>query len=189
MPTSTTPTPRRGVATIDDLRARSLVDPASRCWLWQGATVRGQPRIWALHLDDLDKRVLSGPRAVWYIAHGTKLGDQVAYMGCWNRLCVCPVHVRAGAKGAVNTLVAKAGIYARSDAARAANVRNAAKARAARGVVDTPAHLVLAVRAAAGTATQVAISAQLGLRKTVVSRIIRGASFKHLLAPQAEAAC
>lgn len=182
-------TPRRGVATIDDLRARSVIDPSTRCWIWQCASIHGSPRIWALHIDEMDKRVLSGARAVWYIAHGTKLGSNVAFMSCWNKACVCPVHVRAAPKGEVNRLAGRAGVYSRSPLAHAANVVNARKARAARGVVDTPAHVVLAVRAAAGTGTQEEIGQRLGLSKTVASRILRGATYRHLLAdaPKQEA--
>lgn len=181
-PRKAAPDVRRGVATINDLRARSVIDTATRCWHWQCAKIKGAPRIWTLHLDEVEKRVLSGPRAVWYIAHGTRLGSRVAYMACWNKDCVCPVHVRAGQKGEVNHLAALAGVYRRSDAARAANVVNAAKARAARNAVDTPADVVLAIRAAAGSTTQVEIGRSLGISKTVVSRILRGQTFRHLLA-------
>ena len=53
--------------------------------------------------------------------------------------------------------------------------------RQARGVVDTPPEVVLAVRAAAGTGTQEQIAHRLGLTKTVASRILRGETFRHLL--------
>jgi hypothetical protein len=181
MATKTTP-PRRGVATVHDLRARSIVDPATHCWAWQGAQIKGSPRIWALDIDKLDKTVLSGPRAVWYIANGTALGSKVAYMACWNKGCVCPVHVRAASRAEVNRQAGKAGTFTRTGPALAATVANLAKARAARGAIDTPPHLVLAVRAVAGTTTQQEISRRLGLTKTVVSRIVRGQSFRHLVA-------
>lgn len=182
---TTTDTPRRGVATIDDLRARSIVDPNTRCWNWQGAQIKGSPRIWTLHLDDVEKRVLSGPRAVWYIAHGTTLGQRVAYMVCWNKSCVCPVHVRACAsQSEMNRIGARAGIFKRSEAARVANLANAAKGRAAAGIRDTPAEVVMAVHAAIGSTTQVEIARRMGLSKTVVSRIARGQNFRHLLGQQ-----
>lgn len=169
------------MATIDDLRARVVIDPATRCWIWQGASMHGSPRIWTLHIDDMDKAALSGPRAVWYIAHGTKLGDRVAYMSCWNKGCVCPVHVRAGTRAEVNRLAGLAGVYTRTAQGHAACVANARKARQARGVVDTAPDVVLAVRAAAGTGTQRAIGQQFGLTKTIVSRILRGTTFKYLM--------
>jgi len=179
------------VATIEDLRARSIVDPNTRCWIWQGAQIKGSPRIWTLHLDDVEKRVLSGPRATWYIAHGTQLGSRIAYMSCWNPACVCPVHVRACASQAeLNRLGALGGIFKRSEAARAANVRNCAKGRAAAGHRDTPPEVVLAVAAAIGSTTQREIARRMGLSRTVVSRIARGQNFRHLLAqPEGGAAC
>ncbi len=179
-PRIATPAVRRGVATIDDLRARSVLNQSTRCWHWQGAKIKGAPRIWTLHLDDMEKRVLSGPRAVWYIAHGTTLGNRVAYMACWNKDCVCPVHVRSCQKSEFNHVAALAGVFNKTPAARAACLVNAAKARAARNAVDTPAETVLAVRAAAGTASQTEIARSMGISKTVVSRILRGETFRHL---------
>ena len=179
---------RRGVATIADLYARSIVDAASGCWIWQGARTHGSARIWTLNLDDLEKMVLSGPRAVWYITHGTALGERVAYMSCWHKGCVCPAHVRsAPSRGQANSEAARAGVYRRSPAARQANAVNARKARQARGVVDTPPEVVLAVRAAAGTGTQEQIGRRLGLTKTVASRILRGETFRHLLPTMTQA--
>lgn len=174
--------PRRGVATIDDLRARSIIAPATRCWLWQGATIGGAARIWTLHLDRMDKGVLSGPRAVWYIAHGTPLHSRIAYMACWTKGCVCPVHVRAAEnKTVLNRVAAQAGVFIKSPAARKSNEANLLKARQARGVADTPPETVLAIRAAAGKALQKNIAAEFGLTKTMVSRIIRGETYRHLL--------
>jgi hypothetical protein len=182
-------TPRRGVATIADLRARSIVDPITHCWIWQAAKIKGSPRIWTLHLDDMEKRVLSGPRATWYIAHGTNLGSRVAYMACWNPACVCPVHVRAcNSHSELNRLAGKGGVFKRSGAAFAANVANAAKARAAAGHRDTPPEVVQAVRQAAGPGTtQRAIARSLNLSNTVVSRILRGETHRHLLPASAGA--
>jgi hypothetical protein len=175
------------VATIADLRARSIVDPATHCWIWQGAKINGSPRIWTLHIDDVEKRVLSGPRATWYIAHGTPLGTRVAYMGCWNPSCVCPAHVRfCASQSELNRLGARGGIFKRSEASKLANVANAAKARAAAGHRDTPPEVVQAVRAAAGPdITQRAIARSLGLSFTVVSRILRGETHRRLLLPAA----
>jgi|GEM_PF-2002265 len=171
----------RGIVTIDALRLRSTVDPATHCWIWQGCTVHGSPRIWTAHLDDMVKRVLSGPRAVWYIAHGTPLGQRIAYMGCWNQRCVCPAHVRAAAdRSHFTQAAARAGCFRMSQERRTANRANAAAARAAAGIVDTPIHLVQAVRDAAGTTTQREIARRLGLSNTIVSRIVRGINFQHL---------
>lgn len=176
---------KRGVNTIDDLRARSTVDPVTHCWHWQQATIKGHPRIWTADLDAMDKRVLSGPRAVWYIAHGTPLRDQVAYMGCWCKDCVCPAHVRRGSRTQVNTLAALAGCMAGHSAVRSIS---AAKARAAAGHVDTPADVVLAFRQALGTAPVYRLAEQFGLTRSTGYRIANGTNYKHLQRQEEEGA-
>jgi hypothetical protein len=177
---------RRGVNTIEDLRERSVVDPVTHCWHWTLAKVKGHPRIWTADLDAMDKRVLSGPRAVWYIAHGTPLGDQVAYMGCWVKDCVCPAHVRRDQRARVNTLAAQAGCMAGHCAVRAIS---AAKARAAAGHVDTPADVVLAFRQALGTAPVYQLAQQFGLKRSTGYRIANLTNYKQLLPQQEGAPC
>lgn len=168
---------KRGVSTVADLRARSVVDAVTHCWHWDGAKVKGHPRIWTLDLDAMDKRVMSGPRAVWFIAHGTPLHGLVAYMGCWTLDCVCPVHARRGTRAEVNAAVARAGLLPdrRGDVAL---VAAAARARAAAGHVDTPVEVVRAVRKAAGTASGRALAARFGLSQTVAQRILRGQTYR-----------
>lgn len=161
--------------TVDDLRRRSDPDPATHCWHWRGAKRKGRPRIWAADLDHMDKRVLSGPRAVWYIAHGTRLGALSAYMRCWCADCVCPAHVEKGTRAAVTMAAARAGLMNGFDDVRAAN---AAKARAAAGHVDTPPELVRALRAAAGTEPTSALAQRLGIERSVAYRILRGVSHR-----------
>lgn len=179
--------PRRGIATVDDLRARSTIDPVTRCWHYTGARRDGHPRIWTADLDAMDKRVLAGPRAVWYIAHGTPLGSLVAYMACMTADCVCPVHVRKGSRADLNALMSRHGLLSTRSAAKAAA---AAKGRAAAGHRDTPEAVVLAVRAAKGTASAERIGLALGVSKSVAARILRGETFRHLLpAGQGAAPC
>lgn len=171
---------KRGINTIDDLRARSTVDPVTHCWHFQGALRDGHPRIWTADLDAMTKTVLAGPRAVWYIAHGTPLGSLVAYMGCMTADCVCPVHVRRGTRQQLNAAMSRAGLLAASTPAKAAA---AARARAAAGHRDTPAAVVLAVRAARAadaTAGAQRIGHALGISKSVAARILRGETFRHL---------
>lgn len=167
-------TRRRGMATIDDLRARSTIDPVTRCWNWTGPMSQDKPRLWALDLDRVVKTVLQGPRAVWYIAHGTKLNGRVAYMGCWNRICVCPVHVRAADRQQLIDRRGRAGLLARSPAGAAACARSAAKARAAAGIVETPPDVVLAIRQAEPGTTLQQLSDRFGISKSTASRIRRG---------------
>lgn len=177
---------RRGVNSIEDLRERSVVDPVTHCWHWTLAKVKGHPRIWTADLDAMDKGVMSGPRAVWYIAHGKPLGDHVAYMGCWVKDCVCPAHVRSALRPTVNTLAALAGCMAGHSAVRSIS---AAKARAAAGHADTPPDVVLAFRQALGTAPVYRLAEQFGLKRSTGYRIANGTNFKQLQQQQEGAAC
>lgn len=169
---------KRGINTVDDLRERSVLDPVTHCWHWQQATSpSGHPRIWTVDIDYMDKRVLSGPRAVWYIAHGTRLNGKSAYMGCWVADCVCPAHVRSGWQRQVISLAANAGCMGGHTEQRAIAAR---KARQAAGHVDTPAELVLALRQALGTAPVRTLAKQLGMSRSTAYRIARGENYKHV---------
>lgn len=170
---------KQGVNTIAALRERSRIDPATHCWHWQGCTRDGRPRIWAPDIDRIDKRVLSGPRAVWFIAHGTPLGNLVAYMACWTRDCVCPSHVRCGTRADFSTAMARAGLLKGHHVVRRAS---AIKARAAAGIVDIPAHVVLALRDLAPTTTPQALAMQFGISQQSIRRMLRGASYSHVVA-------
>jgi len=172
---------KRGIATVEDLRARAVLDPVTLCWHFQGSTVQGHPRIWTLDLDAMEKRVLSGPRAVWFIAHGTPLHGLVAYMGCWTADCVCPVHVRRGTRAQMNAAVARAGLLP-DRTGNEVIVAAAARAREAAGHVDTPVEVVRAVRQAAGTASGRELARRFGLSETVAQRILRGQNFKQVAA-------
>lgn len=174
---------KRGVATIDHLRERSKVDPTTRCWHWDGAKIKGHARIWTLDLDRGEKGVMSGARAVWYIAHGQALRGFTAWMGCWTADCVCPVHVRRGTRAEMNAAMGRAGVLASSTTDKR---RAAAQARAAAGITDTPDAVVREVLAAAGTVTNKALGLRLGVAPQIVGRIINGRSFARL---QGETTC
>lgn len=171
----------RGITTIDHLRARSIIDPVTRCWHWQGAKIKGQPRIWTLDIDRVEKTVLNGARAVWFISHGTPLGHLQAWMGCGTADCVCPVHVRRGTRSEWTRFMTSTGRMQR--AATPGRVAAAAKGRALAGHVDTPPELVLAIRAAhaAGEASALELVERTGIGRSVVYRILRGETYRWLL--------
>lgn len=175
------PQRRRGIATVDDLRAWSVVDPATHCWIWQKPMApSGPPRIHTFCHRHGDKRVMSGPAAVWNIAHGDAPSG-IVYRPCWRRECVNPAHHRMARDTAeMMRMLAGAGrLRGTSTEQRRANLL---LARAAAGIVDTPPELVAQVRAAGGTETGSAIAARLGLNRTVVSRILRRLSHKEVRA-------
>lgn len=170
----------RGIASIDALKARSNIDPVTRCWHYEGAKIKGHPRIWTLDLDRVEKAVMSGPRAVWYIAHGQPLRGRVAFMACWTNDCVCPVHVRAANREVMQAQMEAAGLLKGHAAVRA---KNLLLARRAAGIYDTPEELVRAIRQAKGTGTVKQLSERFGLCMSSASRILRGQTFRHLLPP------
>lgn len=160
----------RGIASVSDLRANSRAIPLG-CWHWLGAMEKGTPRIWTFDNDKGDKTVLSGPRAVWNIAFGTLRG-RIAYMGCFNRDCVNPLHVRAAANRAEHgAAIARSG--ARKGKQTAEQLASAAKGRAAQGIVDTPVEIVEEIRAAPPDITGRQLAEQFGLSFSTVCRIRR----------------
>lgn len=166
---------KRGIATIADLRARSAQDPATHCWHWQGASTHdGTPRIWTFDHDRGDKRCMSGPKAVWNIAHGcAPRPGWLVFRRCTTRDCVNPAHhSQAPDKAAIGQHIARRG--SRKGTHIEARRANAAKAQAARGIVPTPAEVVRAIRTMTGT--NVAIAEATGVRHQVVSQIRRGES-------------
>ena len=171
---------KRGILRIGDLYARSERRPGSNCWHWLHAMSSDgvSPRIWTLDHDRTEKRVMSGPRATWNIAHGRGLGDRLAYMHCCNSRCVNPQHVRTAAdKAEIGAHIAANGKRkGTSVEQRAANAR---KGWAARGITVTPPEIVRAVRAASGT--NVAIGVRFGIAHQVVSRIRRSDSHRAVL--------
>lgn len=178
----------RGIATIDHLRARSVVDPVTHCWHYQGAlSAQGQPRIWTLDLERMDKTVLNGPRAVWFIAHGTPLGHMMAWMFCGTADCVCPVHVRRGTRAEWTRWMSAAGRMCRLPTP--GRLAAAALGRAAAGLVDTPAEVVIAMREAyaAGEGKPPALAERFGVERSTAYRLLRGETYKHLLSNMAQA--
>ncbi len=170
----------RGVLRIADLYARSERRPGSDCWHWRGAMASDStsPRIWTFDHDRGDKRCLSGPRAVWNIAHQAGLRGKLAFMRCVNSSCVNPVHVgSAWTKAEIGAHIALNG--KRKGTHTEARRLNASKGWAANCITPTPAATVLRVRAMTGTSTAIALA--LGMTHQTVSRIRRGDSHRHLL--------
>jgi hypothetical protein len=172
------------ITTLDQLRERCIVDPASHCWLWQGATRRGMAVIYGFSHADNDKRVLRGVRAAWEIAHGASPapGRMLGLTCCGSKLCVNPVHVREFRSyaeiGQFNSRSGKLhGINV--DARRAALV----KARAARGVADASREVVLAIRSAPADVTTPELAAQHSISRSTAWAIRTGRRYAQVVGP------
>jgi hypothetical protein len=150
---------------IQDLHAHSERRPGSTCWWWIG---KGRPRIHAVCHRRAAAVAMSGPQAAYQIANrAAPPAGTVAYMTCLNPLCVSPAHVAAGTRAQIGAILAAAGVLrGRGDMMK--RRASAAKGRAARGIVDSPAHLVLAVRAAPPGESYAATARRLG---TTLARV------------------
>lgn len=167
-----------GIATVDDVRARCVIDERTRCWIWQGAIrVNGrtrQPAMWAFDHARGEKRTMTGTMAVWNIAHGrAPLPGYVVHRACCNSLCLNPVHLREA-----RTLADVGRHRSRAGVDRGRNIEqkraSLVKARAVCGIVQTPEPIVIAIRQAPQTVTGRALSKIHGISETTVSRIRRG---------------
>lgn len=174
---------KRGILTIEALKARCTVVPDTGCWLWQGACsgTPPTPRIWTLDYGRAEKRTMSGPLAAWHIAYeAPPRPGRLVYRGCMSSLCLNPWHLReASTKAEIGLHIRRTGIRVGTALeSRRANVR---LAQAASGVVQTPDDVVLAIRAAPPGVTNKALCELHGVNRTVVSRIRRGESHRQVL--------
>jgi hypothetical protein len=168
--------------TLDELRARCVIDPATRCWLWQGACCeQGQPRIYTIDYARKTKRVMSGPTATWNIAHQeSPLPGPRPYRTCGTRLCLNPVHLRMAASHAdVMAAIARQGRLKGTNLTQ----RRAAARRGqlAQGMRVTPDAVVRQILAAKGT--NVAVAERFSVSHQVVSRIRLGQAHKRIKRP------
>lgn len=160
--------------TIDDVRARCDLDPTTRCWLWRGAIAVdcGLPRLHAIDYGRKTKRVMSGPTAVWNLAHEeSPPAGHLVYRTCGCKLCLNPAHLRlAKSQTELMRLVAQSNRLKGThlEQRRAA----AAKGLAAQGIKPTPPEVVQAILRAKGNNCQVA--RRLGVHHSVVSRVRLG---------------
>lgn len=180
---------RLGMATIGHLRARCAIDTVTRCWLWQGACATdGTPRLHTFDHERGDKRVMSGPKAAWNIAHGEAPPSwALVYRGCGHRLCLNPTHLRlARDKAEIGAHWRRAG-YRKGNSVEARRA-NARLAQAAAGIVPTDSSVVLAIRSAPASVRGRELARLHGIAEQTVSRIRRGQSHRHLLPATAEAA-
>lgn len=166
---------KRGITTVEALKARCVVDPATHCWVWQGAlSTDGTPRLHTLDYARLEKRTMSGPLAAWHIAHGeAPPAWAIVFRGCLHRRCLNPAHLRlARDKADIGEHIRRTGKRKGTHLeARRASVR---KAQAAAGVVLTPTPIVVAIKTAPKEVTNVALAERFGMNHQTVSRIRRG---------------
>lgn len=166
---------KRGVTTVADLRARSVVDPATHCWHWKGpASAEGDLRLWTFDYRRGDKGSVTLSSGAFMIAF-ERAPRAYAYRCCGVSDCVNPAHLReVPNRAAIGRALALSGrLKGTLLEQRRANV---AKAHQARGITATPAEVVRAIRNAAPEVLNIHLAAQFGIGRTTVGKIRRGAS-------------
>ena len=167
--------PRRGIATISDIKVRCIVDGATHCWIWQGGTSgpKGLPAIHTFDHARGEKRVMPGPLAVWNIAHQAAPVMPFVYRACQCRLCLNPAHLReARTQTEIGLHIRRAGT--RKGKNREQIIANSVRGRAAMGIVTVPDSIVQAIRAADARTTGNALAEMYQVSRSVVSRVRRG---------------
>lgn len=178
MTTPHRPSYKRGTGfhTIEAIKSHCTIDPVTHCWNWLGAVCsKGSPRLWAIDLRRMQKRVINGPLALWMVAHGEP-PNGLPFRRCFNMACMNPAHLhRALNRADLNRILAGTGMFRtpRQVAIRQATV---SIARAKSGVIDTPDHIVQEIREADSSLTSAALARMHGLSETTVGRIRRGLS-------------
>ena len=170
------------VLTVDDLRKRSDIDPSTGCWHWKGAKApTGHPRIWTLDYDRLDKRVMSGPMAVWNISQEQGTKGWLIFRRCGCADCVNPVHLgRATSRAQIGRHMRLSGsMLGRTD--REKSLEAIRKGWAARGITPTSPEIVRAIKSADTAITGRALAKLHGVSEQVVSRIRRGTSHRDVV--------
>lgn len=164
------PATLRGITRVEHLRMRSIVDPATHCWIWQGGSslaareTNRRPKIWTFDHATGTKHVMSGPRAVYNIAHGeSPPPGKLAYMRCGNVMCVCPAHVTYADNQAHLMRIAQAHGWLKGVMPREVKVQQLAQARKAAGIEPTPKHVVEKIVAAPADKPNRVLAQELGV--------------------------
>jgi hypothetical protein len=170
--------------TLDDIRAKCLIDPVTRCWNWTGSKSQdGMPRIWAFSHSHGAKNYMPGTRAVWNIAHDrAPLPGWFIIRACGNTSCLNPVHLKElRSRKEIGKHVRRAGwLVGNSTEQRRATIK---LAFAASGAVQTAPETVIKIHQEPAEVSSAEVARKYGVSRTIVSRIRLGKSYRQLLAP------
>lgn len=171
---------KRGLLTVESLKARCVIDAATHCWIWQGAkSSQGYPKMHTFDHERGEKRAMNGSKAAWNIAHQSAPPSYapLVYRCCGQKLCLNPAHLRcAKDKAEIGLHIRRSGQFVGTGVE--ARRKNQLLAMEARGIKPTPADVVLAIRSAPKIVTGLELAALHGISTTAVSRIRRGQSHR-----------
>jgi len=163
--------------TLDEMKARCIVDAVTRCWNWQGACSKhGQPRVYAIDYEQRTMRTMNGPKAAWMLAHEkAPTPGYLVFRSCQNRKCLNPVHLsQAKSLQDIGAHIRRSGVRKPRSAAQIESSKRMARMYLCKHSSPTPDHVVAAIRAADPELTNFAVAALHGVKHWTVSRIRRG---------------
>ena len=106
---------KRGIHSIEDIRARCVVDQDSGCWTWSGAmsvSNNSTPMLYVMPglLGNERGYSTSGVRVAWLLS-GRRLGaGRVVWRHCCNHKCLAPDHLRSGTRADLGRHITAAGL-------------------------------------------------------------------------------
>lgn len=176
-------TKRLKYRTIEDVKANCIVNAATHCWEWKGSnkgTRKTEPLIYSVDYERVCKRMQTGMRAVFQIAHErAPLPGYIVMRSCLNKLCLNPAHlsekkdrVALGAHMRIAGHQKGTHIDARRE--------NAVKGRAAQGIVDADPQTVIQIYLDSGTLN--VLSKKYGKTTSAIQRIRAGITYRHITA-------
>lgn len=156
------------IATLQDVRERSVIDEISGCWLFRSGQSRSAPRIYFVHPETGVKAVKTGSRAAWILAGNgdPPKGMRIYRHECANEGCVNPDHLRIGLAVQQGASIRKHGKHRGRPDRIAVNTRNSAKR-----IKLTPEQ-VERIKTSSETAT--ALAAQFGVSANAVGQVRLG---------------
>lgn len=170
---------RHPVLTLEDLRARCIVDPVTHCWVWQAGCTKGRPCVYTFDHSKGEKNRMSGPLAAWHIAHQRPPSrGAIVYRCCTgesSRLCVNPAHMRqAFSRQELNAISGRSGRL--KGLHSEARLQSLQRARQVRGTNVVPDDVVRQLRLAPATVSHTSLAKQYGCNTETIRRIRAGIS-------------
>lgn len=163
----------RGIKTLDDLRARCVVDEDTSCWHWKGAFShgKGQTKVPATYLPVIGKTT-TGMRAAVLLSRGLDSlppGRKV-WARCMRRDCCNPAHMMTGTQAELGEFIAKHDLW-KGNAKRVAGITKRMREQSRFSMEE-----IAAMRASGMNGKQLAEAH--GICKAHACRILRGAAWR-----------
>lgn len=163
--------------TLDDMKARCIVDAVTRCWNWQGAVSElGHPRVYAIDYEQRTMRTMNGPKAAWMLAHEkAPTPGYLVFRSCQNPKCLNPVHLSLAKNlQEIGAHIRRSDVRRVRSAAQIASSRLMARLHLCKHANPTPDDVVAAIKAADPALSNHAVADMYGVKHWTVSRIRRG---------------